>query len=213
MSATGLFLPTLLTMMPLYSTLLTSDESNADMDAQLMAGSLVLTGIAIIIVIIVSMLTQAGLMKSSLIITNGGTPDTPDLFMDVNTYLKGFAAMLLCALMTVVGTCLCILPGLVLAFFIGFVPYEILGNPNVDVIEAIKNSFRITRSDWTTALILSILGAIIVTIGSYTAIGIIPCNPFYYLLNAVTYRTLKANMDYNSAMPQYNEPAPPPYNG
>lgn len=192
-SAIGVLVPMMLIMIPMmsaYVSLMASAQSGADNTATLttLAGSL---GVLGFIGIIITILTQVGLMKSALIITKGGTPETRDLFLDFGTYLKGFLAMLLCGIAMAIGMVLCVVPGIIVAFFSVFVPFEILDNPQVGVIDAIKNSVSLVKSDWKTTLIVMLVGGIGASILSWTGVGVILAYPILFLAYSVLYRQLK----------------------
>ena len=213
----GMLSPVLLAIVPyitlMASTIATSDPQMAESGLYTSAIIFAILGFVMTIIMI---LTQVGLMKSALIITNGGTPTVRDLFLDSNTYLTGFGAGFLCFLMMFFGMIICIVPGIILIFFVSMVPYIILDNPQIGVTEAIGKSFKLIKTDWQTAAIVLFLGGIILNIASVFGY------PFVFLLQAVLYRKLKNDFEnptqYNTVPPQYNnqqqynQQQPPQYN-
>ena len=200
-SAIGMLVPALLITFTMMSSIAASSAMDSSAAATVAASSIGVSGFIAIIVMVVA---TVGLMKASLLITNGGTPETRDLFLDFGTYLKGLAALILCIIAASIGFALCIVPGILIVFFTAFVPYEIIDNPNVGIIDAIKNSINTIKSDWKTSALIIILGGILVNVASYTGIGMIPAAPFLYLLYAVLYRQLKGQG--SNATPQFNNP-------
>lgn len=60
-----------------------------------------------------------------------------------NNFLSYFTATILYNLFVVIGTILFIIPGIIAALKYSMVYYVILDNPNIDVVEALKESKRI----------------------------------------------------------------------
>lgn len=165
-----------------------------------------------IVLTIIAVLIQVGLMKSALIITNGGTPTTKDLLLDFQTYLRGFIAGFICLIMLVIGYTLCIIPGIILMFFILFVPYIILDDPEIGIFNAIKKSFKLVSIDKSNTIGVMFVGLIIQNVSS--GFG----SPFVFILYAILYRDLKNKLE-NPTQPdvvpipnnyqQYNQQQPP----
>ncbi len=222
-SGIGIFLPMLLMFVP-YIIMMASVigmqhdfQHGGNADPNLFAGgmitSMILMFVLMFIIIIASTITQVGLMKCAIIITNGGTPTRRDLFLDTNTYLKGFGAAVLCGFMMVAGIGICFIPGIVIAFFVALTPFEIISNPNTGIFEAIKKSFNLVGSDLKTSVVVMLLSGIISSIVSSATggLGMIPAYPFMFLTQAVLYQHLKSNMQppaNNNVPPQDNAPAP-----
>lgn len=198
-SAIGMLVPALLITIPMMTSMLASGVTDSSSAAAAAFTSIGLIGF---IAIIVMMVAMVGLIKAALIITKGGTPEARDLFLDFGTYLKGFIAMIVCGILMAIGGVLCVIPALLVAFFVTLVPYEIIDNPNVGVIDSIKNSYNLIKSDWKTSAVVIVLGYIGVNVASYTGIGMIPAYPFLYLLFAVLYRQLKGQ----DTTQQFNNP-------
>ena len=206
-SAIGVLVPALLTAVPIIKVWLQAKAGTIDYpDFQsFYTAILAQVGIFGCIGMIVLFLAIAGLIKASLKITEGGTPQVSDVFLDGGTYLKGFLALLVCTILYAIGMVLCVVPGLILMFFTVFVPFEVIGNPNAGVMDAIKNSFKLVKSDWKTTIVVFLVGYIITSVLGSTGIGLIPAYPFFYLALTVLYRQLKGQ---GMAAPQIDAPEP-----
>lgn len=224
-SGIGIFLPMLVMFIPYFIMMVSvigmqhgfQHGGNTDPNIYMggMVGSMILWVVMIFIMAIISTLTQVGMIKCALIITEGGTPATQDLFLDFDTYVRGFGALMLCGLMITVGAFLCIVPGIIVGFFVSMVPIDIISNPKKGVIDAIRDSFSLIGSDWKTSAVVLLLSGIIVSFASSATggLGMIPAYPFMYLLHVVLYQHLKSNLQppaYNNVPPQFNAQAPMP---
>ncbi|MCR5455343.1 MAG: hypothetical protein K6F33_10185 [Bacteroidales bacterium] len=183
-ASVGLFIPFIIMLVPaimIHISTMQGDQS------QMQGALLVIIGILSLAGCLVYLLTVLGLMKTSLMISNGATPSYSDLKLRGDTFLKLIGAYLLVFLLTFIGIVLCILPGIAVIIFTMFTPYVIINEPNIGVIDAIKKSVSMFKANWKDALIVSVIAGIITSIASQTVLGIIPAIPFSYLVHAVMY--------------------------
>lgn len=218
--AIGMLVPLLIFLLPYFMMMASAISfSDAHANPNLAVGGFLSSMIAFFvlgfIMSIVMMLTQVGLMKSALIITKGGTPTVRDLFLDFDTYLRGFGAGFLCCLMVFMGFGLCFLPAFIFAFFISMVPFIIFDDPKISAVQAIGKSFKLIMTDWKNSAIILFLGGIILNMTSMFGY------PFVFILEAVLYLKLKSEFE-NPTRPnyyqqqyyqqQYYQQRPPQYN-
>ena len=216
----GLLVPIMIILVPYFmmiASAISVSEFHADSNVAV-SGFLTSMAVFCILVFLMSIvmtLTHVGLTKAALIITKGGTPTVRDLFLDFNTYLRGFGAGFLCILMIFCGAGLCVLPALVFAFFVSMVPYIIFDDPNISATKAIGKSFKLIMTDWKISAALIVLGSVIINVTSVFGY------PFVFILHAILYFKLKNEFEnprqpynyqqqyyqqqYYQQQPQYNK--------
>ena len=93
-------------------------------------------------------------------------------------------------------------------FFILFVPYIILDDPEIGIFNAIKKSFKLVSIDKSNTIGVMFLGLIIQNVSS--GFG----SPFVFILYAILYRDLKNKLENPTQpnvvpMPNNNQQQPP----
>jgi uncharacterized membrane protein len=150
------------------------------------AGRLVLQLISFVVGIVLAM----GLIRASLAVVEGRSPDVGLLFRS-----DGFGPYLVAAVLVTVGVAvglvLCVVPGIILAIMWHFFGFVIVENPETSPVDALRRSAEITRGyRWP------LLGLGLLLIG-INIVGALACGVgllFTYGITAVTvayaYKTL-----------------------
>ncbi|GGC72940.1 hypothetical protein IEU95_15125 [Hoyosella rhizosphaerae] len=92
------------------------------------------------------------LIRGALLTADGAKPAFGD-FAQLNNVLHLVLAAIAVSIMVVLGLILLIIPGLIIAFLSMFVTHSVLDN-NMDVVSAIKNSWKLVSSNAVSALLL-----------------------------------------------------------
>lgn len=142
-----------------------------------------------IVGVIISYLIAAFYSRGALDETQGRKPDVSAFFRIANVGNVLLAAFLV-AVMTIIGTILCILPGIAVAIFSAFVYYFTLDKEQ-DAITAIKSSWSLVAKNFGSVLLLllalfgiNILGFLVCFVGLLVTI------PLSYIAVAYAYRRL-----------------------
>ncbi len=120
-------------------------------------------------------------------ICRGQNPETKDFFLSGKTYLRIIVASFLEGIIISIAILLCVIPGMILAFFFAFVSYAIIDHPELGIIDCFKHSWRLVKKYWKPILILFVINYAIQSVLSSTIVGIIPCYPFGILLTSLLY--------------------------
>ncbi|MHA7134144.1 DUF2189 domain-containing protein [Oerskovia turbata] len=139
--------------------------------------------------IIISYLIAAFYARGALDETQGRKPDVGAFFRIANVGNVLLAAFLV-AVMTIIGTFLCILPGIAVAIFSAFVYFFTLDKEQ-DAITAIKSSWSLVAKNFGSVFLLllalfgiNILGFLVCLIGLLVTL------PLSYIALAYAYRRL-----------------------
>lgn len=137
---------------------------------------------------VVSMVVQAILIKGVLSITYGR--GFTGLFDGIN-WLQVVIASLILGVATTIGVLLCVLPGVIIGFLTMFTLYFII-DKNMDAIDAIKASFKLTTSNVGTVIVFILASAAAMVLGFLACcIGLLVAMPVVLIAQAYTYRTLQ----------------------
>jgi uncharacterized membrane protein len=189
-----------------------SHSTGGETTGPLSQTSLALLLIASIVVLIVHFLLQtfagAAFLTGCLDIADG-KPVTIGSFFKPRRFGAVILASLLIDVLTTVGLFLCIIPGLIFAFFAWFtIPFVI--DRSLPVIEALKASIATVRSNIGSALLSWLVQLAVVIVGA------LPCGlalpvavPVAALILIYTYRKLSGGQVVALDQPGY-QPGPPP---
>jgi uncharacterized membrane protein len=139
---------------------------------------------------VVGIVFAMGLIRASLAVVEGRTPDLSVLF-ETDGFGPYLLASILAAIGVIAGFVLCIVPGVILALIWQFFGYVIVENPATSPVDALRRSAELTKgSRWQLLLLAIVLFAI-------NLVGVIACLVgllFTYGITAVTlaytYKTL-----------------------
>lgn len=124
--------------------------------------------IGIIIPIITLVITgplTIGQCKFFINLANRSNPKFSDLWYGFNNILKAIGVTLLVGVIVFIGTILLIIPGIILSFMYSQVYYIMSENPEMSIIDCLKESSRIMKGHKMDLFVLelSFLGWIILT--------------------------------------------------
>ena len=94
----------------------------------------------------------------------GEKVDVKDMFEVFQNYLNAVFASLLVAILVGIGIAFCIVPGIIIACKLAFVPYLVVDR-KMEAIEAIKESWRMTTGHATTVFLIGLLAIPIFILG------------------------------------------------
>lgn len=169
------------------------DCSNPETPGQLNACTAAL-GLSAIIAIVISLgfallafIAQIGVQRAAIRSTQGIPPSFSEMFTTHNlgTYIL---YMIVFALLGMLGLILCILPGLLVFFFLQLGPYYIL-DKGMSVGDAIKASIEAVRRNVGPALIMTIVNVLVQILGGMLfGLLTLVTLPFAALFTAHMYR-------------------------
>lgn len=147
-----------------------------------------------IVAYIVKMICAAGITSMIMMIIKGITNDISfqAFAMPFEVYVKYLIVDFLTNLITVIGLCFCIIPGIYLGLRLKFATYYIIDNPKAEIGEAIKYSWKITKGNVCNLLLLSIVFILLVIAGlCCCCIGVFAALAWIYIADVIAYFTLK----------------------
>jgi len=170
-----------------------TDCSNPVTGGQLNACTAAL-GISALVAILISLvfsllafIAQLGVIRAALGSTRGVPPTFSEMF--TTQYLGRFILFVIVfAILFVIGLALCILPGILVLFFLQLGPYYIL-DKGYSVGDAIKASYSAVMKNLGPAVIMTIINALVSILGGlFFGIVTLVTLPFACLFTAHMYR-------------------------
>lgn len=139
---------------------------------------------------VLSMIIGAGLVRGALDITEGRELD-PKTLLTPNKLGEVIVASLLISVATFVGLILCVIPGLLVAFFTSFTLYFLMDRQELGAIDAIKASFEFTKNNAGNVIVWFLLCLATYIVGFLLCgVGLIAAIPVILIGTAYTYKTL-----------------------
>lgn len=139
---------------------------------------------------VISMIIGAGIIRGALDITEGKELD-PKTLLTPNRLGEVIVASLLISVLTFVGLILCVIPGLLVAFFTSFTLYFLMDRPDLGAIDAIKASFEFTKSNAGDVILWFLVCLATYIVGFLLCgVGLIAAIPVILIGTAYTYRKL-----------------------
>ena len=120
---------------------------------------------------VVGMILSLGLVRASLAITRGETPD-PAMLFKTDGLVPYILASLLIGIGVVFGLILCIIPGLLVMFFTWFYGFFIV-DKGADPIESISASFEMVKSNAGVLLLFLLVWIVITFLTCALAAGVV----------------------------------------
>lgn len=163
----------------------TDGQANA-CTAALGLSALVAIGLSIIFAI-VAFIAQIGVQRAAIRATRGVAPTFSEMF--TTQYLGRYILfMIVFAILGIVGLLLCILPGLLVFFFLQLGPYYIL-DKGLSVGDAAKASIDAVRQNIGPALVMTIINVLVQLLGGFLwGLLTLVTLPFACLFTAHMYR-------------------------
>lgn len=153
-----------------------------------LAATLLFTLLFSVIFFVLIAIMQAGIIRGALAIARGTKPEIALLFSTQNLAQILLAAVLV-GIGTAIGSALCYIPGLIVAFYTWFTMFYVV-DKNAGAIDAIKASVSLVQSNLSVVLLLFLAGIAAQLLGSLLClIGLVVAIPVVIL--AQTYAYLK----------------------
>jgi uncharacterized membrane protein len=129
-----------------------------------------------------------GMHKSAMKQLRGGKVELRDLFSGGNTYFPILIATILIILLTLVGSMLCVVPGLLVGGGL-FFTLPLIVERKLGPVEAMKASFELTKKNIWMFTLFAFVVSLISQAGAYACyIGLLATIPLMFTITAVSYR-------------------------
>ncbi|GEP38658.1 hypothetical protein NPS01_23210 [Nocardioides psychrotolerans] len=151
--------------------------------------SLVATAISSLLFFVVYQIIGAGIIRGALSITEG-RPFTMSEVFKTDRIGPVIITSVISSVIIFVGFLLCILPGIVAAFFLQYALYFLL-DKDMEPMDAIKASVTFVKDNLGSALVWSIVSYVIILVGAILCgVGLIVAIPVSLIGTAYTYKHL-----------------------
>jgi len=152
--------------------------------------SLLMSAISTFIYVVASAVMQAGIARGVLGITHGRRLDVGTMFTFDNI-VSVIVAGLIVGVATAIGVLLCVLPGLIVAFYSQFYVWFIV-DKQMGAVDAIKASFGLIHRNLGTMVLFFLATVLAYLVGALLCgIGLLVAIPVVYLAQGYTYRRLQ----------------------
>lgn len=142
------------------------------------------------VIVLLAVLIEAAFINAALVTASGRKLEVGDFFRFPN-FGKVFVTALLVGLIVGVGYLLCVIPGIVAAFFLAFSLFFALDR-GLSATDAIKASIDLVKNNVVVVLLLAIAAAILSFLGSLVCgLGVIVTIPVTVVAGAYVYRRLQ----------------------
>jgi len=115
----------------------------------------------------------------------GEKPQVKDIFVFQRMYLDVMLAAVLCSAIVVVGLVFLIVPGIIFACKLAFVPYLVIER-RLDAVEAVKKSWAMTRGYAGTVFLIGLIAIPVAVIG-LICLGVGVIFSSMWITSAITY--------------------------
>lgn len=167
-----------------------SINSNGTLNGPSFFFSIFVGALGVLIFAFLSYLIQAGMSRVGLDIASGRPADISRLF-STDRLAKVIVAGIIVAVATFIGTLLCYLPGLIVAFFCQYFVLFIL-DKDLEPIDSIKASVSFVMANFLPLLLVYIVCAVIVFVGAILCgVGLLVAIPLAVLIQVYAFRTLQ----------------------
>lgn len=134
-------------------------------------------------------LIQMAIIRGSLFIVDGRPLELKDMFATDQLGQYILAAVLV-AIATGIGIILCVIPGLIVAFFAAYYGYFVL-DKKMEAVDAIKASFSFVQANVGTLIVFYLLSLVAYFVGAaLCGIGLLVAIPVVIIGQAFLYRRL-----------------------
>ena len=155
-----------------------------------------------------------GMYRAAFKQMRGGRIEFKDLFSAKDCYLRLLGAAVLLYLTIMIGSMLCIVPGLIAAGLL-FFTLPLIVERNMGVIDAMKASIEVTKPNMLMFTLFAFVVQLIGSAGTYACyIGLLATYPLMFTIHAVAFRDCFGVMGARSFAPQLPPSsiyAPPPH--
>jgi hypothetical protein len=220
--ALGLFLGAALPVgvwVAVFVMMMMAAESARGAEAEMISLALVFgTFLLVLLMMPLSVFLNCGMYRAAFKQLRGGQLEFRDLFSGKDCFLRALGATILVGILVTIGVLLCVIPGFIVAGLLMFT-LPLVVERNLGVMDAMRTSYELTRSQWLSFTLYAFVVQLIATIGSYACyVGLLVTFPLMFTMSAVAYRDCFGLVGASSyiAPPQappasYAFPAPEPY--
>lgn len=156
------------------------------------------------LVLLAVMIVGTGFYKVSFLIYQGKKVQFSDIWMSMGTYLKVLGLFIIMLLGVGLGSILCVLPGLAVAFFFSLSINILIEDSNKGVIDAIKESCSLVKANWQPVLFSMLICMLVNAALGSTGIGSIISMPAMTLITTALYLRIK-NQNKDSGVSEVSE--------
>ena len=158
----------------------------------MLSESVFLAGIMSIITVALTGVLSIGVCRFFINLTGDSNSQFSDLWYGFNNILKAFGVSLLVALLVFLGSLLFVVPGIILTYMYSQVYYVMAQNPELSVIDVLKESARIMKGHKFELFVLelSFLGWMILVGITFGIVGLYVI-PYYNATLANYYLSIK----------------------
>ena len=155
-----------------------------------LAGALFVGAIMVVAITLLAFLVQAGLIRGALAITRGERPTTAHFFT-TDKLGPVVGASLLVALATGIGSLLCYIPGIIVAYLTQYTLYFLI-DKDMGAIDAIRASVQFTIAHPGTLIVFAIVGYLILVVASVACLlPLLVAFPVVLIAQAYLYKRLQ----------------------
>ena len=152
-------------------------------------GTIVVTALLAFVFLVAAIYVQAAFVSGSLDIADGKPVDIGSFLRPPRNFGSVILAALLVGIGTVVGSVLCVLPGLIFAFFAAYtIPYVI--DRSLSPVDALKASFSTIKQNFGSALLAYLIVVAVGLVGQAVCVGGLISIPVSLLILTYTFRRL-----------------------
>jgi hypothetical protein len=154
-----------------------------------------------------------GMYRAAFKQLRGGRIEFKDIFSAKDCYLRLLGAAVLMYFVIMVGTMLCIVPGLIAAGLL-FFTFPLIIERNMGVIDAMKTSIEVTKPNILMFTLFAFVVQLIGSAGTYACyIGLLATYPLMFTMHAVAFRDcfgVPGARSFAQQLPPASIYAPPP---
>lgn len=152
--------------------------------------SMTLSVLTSFIVAMVNALFLGGIYRAAFKQIRGESISVSDVFSGMDLYIKILVAALIVNALQLLGTFLCYFPGLIAQGLL-MLTIPLIVQKNMEPLDAIKESFNTTKSEWLMFTVLIVVTSLLAVAGIIVCgIGIFFTYPLLFLITAVAYRDI-----------------------
>lgn len=139
---------------------------------------------------VISMIIGAGIVRAALDITEGRQLEASTILRP-NKLGEVIIASLVVGVLTFVGFILCVIPGILVAFFTSYTLYFLMDRQEMGAMDAIRASFDFTKNHAGDVILWFLLSLVTWFVGAILCgVGLIVAVPVILIGTAYTYKTL-----------------------
>jgi uncharacterized membrane protein len=153
-------------------------------------GGLLYVGVTTIVAFLGFVIVQAAVVRAALALTRGEKIELKTLF-EFDNLPQLLIGAIVVGVLTGIGSMLCYIPGLIVAFFTQFYVHFVI-DQNMSGIDAIKASFQFVNSNLGTLVGFYLASVAAYLVGALLCgIGLLAALPVVFIAQAYTYQRLR----------------------